>query len=66
MFLQLTNNGQWVRIIPSLNGMLYKFDGNTVDPISVTAESLLKSSFKYSEDLVIAGKRSIAFSRLFH
>ncbi|XP_044766134.1 eukaryotic translation initiation factor 2-alpha kinase [Coccinella septempunctata] len=53
--LELTNNGQWVRIIPSLKGMLYKFDGHTVDPISVTAESLLKSSFKYSDDLVMAG-----------
>ncbi|KAK9890482.1 hypothetical protein WA026_010563 [Henosepilachna vigintioctopunctata] len=53
--LELTNNGQWIRIIPSLSGTLYKFDGNTVDPISVSAESLLKSSFKYSDDLVMAG-----------
>ncbi|KAL3289494.1 hypothetical protein HHI36_022915 [Cryptolaemus montrouzieri] len=53
--LELTNNGQWIRIIPSLSGMLYKFDGSTIDPISITAESLLKSSFKYSDDLVMAG-----------
>lgn len=53
--LQLTNNGQWIRIIPSLSGGLYKFDGSYIDAIPITAESLLKSSFRYSDDLVIAG-----------
>nr|XP_023011887.1 eukaryotic translation initiation factor 2-alpha kinase [Leptinotarsa decemlineata] len=53
--LELTNNGEWVRIIPSLTGTLYKFDGSTIDPIPITAEELLKSSFRYSDDLVIAG-----------
>ncbi|XP_018578917.1 eukaryotic translation initiation factor 2-alpha kinase [Anoplophora glabripennis] len=53
--LELTNNGEWIRIIPSLTGTLYKFDGSTIDPIPITAESLLKSSFRYSDDLVIAG-----------
>lgn len=53
--MQLTNNGQWIRIIPSLSGSLYKFDGSYVDAIPITAESLLKSSFRYSDDLVIAG-----------
>ncbi|ENN76786.1 hypothetical protein D910_12002 [Dendroctonus ponderosae] len=53
--LELTNNGEWIRIIPSLTGTLYKFDGNTIDPISISAETLLRSSFRYSDDLVIAG-----------
>ncbi|KAG5899731.1 hypothetical protein JTB14_030119 [Gonioctena quinquepunctata] len=53
--LELTNNGEWIRIIPSLTGTLYKFDGTTIDPIPITAEELLKSSFRYSDDLVIAG-----------
>lgn len=53
--LELTNNGEWIRIIPSLAGTLYKFDGNTIDPISISAEALLRSSFRYSDDLVIAG-----------
>ncbi|CAG9759267.1 unnamed protein product [Ceutorhynchus assimilis] len=53
--LELTNNGEWIRIIPSLTGTLYKFDGNTIDPISISAEALLRSSFRYSDDLVIAG-----------
>ncbi|CAH1153719.1 unnamed protein product [Phaedon cochleariae] len=53
--LELTNIGEWVRIIPSLSGTLYKFDGVTVDPIPITVEKLLKASFRYSDDLVIAG-----------
>lgn len=54
--LQLTNNGQWIRIIPSLSGSLYKFDGNTIDPIPISADTLLASSFRYSDDLLIAGR----------
>lgn len=53
--LELTNNGQWVRMIPSLSGSLYKFDGETVEPIPVNADHLLSSSFKFSDDLVISG-----------
>lgn len=53
--LELTNNGKWVRMIPSLNGGLYKFDGETVEPIPFSADDLLKSSFKFSDDLVISG-----------
>lgn len=53
--LELTNNGQWVRMIPSLSGSLYKFDGETVEPVPVNADHLLSSSFKFSDDLVISG-----------
>ncbi|XP_058824620.1 eukaryotic translation initiation factor 2-alpha kinase-like [Topomyia yanbarensis] len=53
--LELTNNGKWVRMIPSLSGGLYKFDGDTIEAIPFSAEDLLKSSFKFSEDLVISG-----------
>lgn len=53
--LELTNNGEWIRIIPSLTGILYKFDGSTIDPIPLSAEDLLKSSFLYANDLVVAG-----------
>lgn len=64
MNLQLTNNGEWIRIIPSLTGTLYKFDGHTVDPISISAETLLRSSFRYSDDLVIAGKFFVSNNKL--
>lgn len=53
--LELTNNGQWVRMIPSLSGSIYKFDGESVEPIPITADNLLSSSYKYSDELVISG-----------
>lgn len=57
--LELTNNGQWVRMIPSLSGSIYKFDGETVEPIPISADNLLSSSYKYSDDLVISGELTI-------
>lgn len=53
--LDLTNNGKWVRMIPSLSGSLYKFDGDSIEAIPIRAEDLLKSSFKFSDDIVISG-----------
>lgn len=54
--LELTNNGQWVRMIPSLSGAIYKFDGETVEPIPINADNLLSSSYKFSDELVISGE----------
>lgn len=34
---------------------MYKFDGANIDAIPIHADGLLKSSFRYSDDLVIAG-----------
>lgn len=53
--LELTSNGKYVRMIPSLSGGIYKFDGESIEPIPVSAEDLLKSSFKFSDDTVISG-----------
>lgn len=44
-----------MRLIPSLDGSLYKFNGETVEPLPLTADFLLKSSFKLGDDLVITG-----------
>ncbi|XP_033222312.1 eukaryotic translation initiation factor 2-alpha kinase isoform X2 [Belonocnema kinseyi] len=51
---ELNNRGQWVRLIPSLNGGLYKFDGENLEAVPLSTEQLLKSSFRYS-DLVFSG-----------
>ena len=53
--LELTSNGQFVRMIPSLSGGIYKFDGESIDPIPITTDNLLSSSAKFSDDLVISG-----------
>lgn len=57
--LELTNEGKYVRMIPSLNGGIYKFDGDSLEAIPVTAEDLLKSSFKFTDDMVISGGKEV-------
>ncbi|XP_063972485.1 eukaryotic translation initiation factor 2-alpha kinase-like isoform X1 [Diachasmimorpha longicaudata] len=52
---ELNNDGHWVRLIPSLNGGLYKFDGENLESLRVTPQQLLRSSFRYSDDLVLSG-----------
>lgn len=56
---ELNNNGQWIRLIPSLNGGLYKFDGENLEAIPVSANQLLHSSFRYSDDLVFSGGKEV-------
>ncbi|KAJ8711885.1 hypothetical protein PYW08_008839 [Mythimna loreyi] len=55
--VELTSGGKWVRLVPSLRGTLYSLSGDTIEPLPFDAEQLLSSSFKYSDDLVIAGAR---------
>ncbi|XP_008552622.2 eukaryotic translation initiation factor 2-alpha kinase [Microplitis demolitor] len=56
---ELNDDGHWVKLIPSLNGRLYKFDGDTVEQIPVTTDHLLQSSFRYSDNLVFSGGKEI-------
>lgn len=46
-----------MRMIPSLSGGLYKFNGENIEAIPVTADNLLQASFRYSDDLVISGNK---------
>ncbi|XP_022815705.1 eukaryotic translation initiation factor 2-alpha kinase isoform X2 [Spodoptera litura] len=55
--VELTSGGKWVRLVPSLSGSLYSVSGDNIEPLPFDAEQLLSSSFKYSDDLVIAGAR---------
>ncbi|KAI5645827.1 protein kinase domain-containing protein [Phthorimaea operculella] len=55
--VELTAGGKWVRLVPSLRGTLYSLSGETIEPLPFDADQLLSSSFKYSDDLVIAGAR---------
>ncbi|XP_013794487.1 eukaryotic translation initiation factor 2-alpha kinase-like [Limulus polyphemus] len=57
--LELSSQGKWIRLIPSLDGSLYKFNGKTVEPVPVTAETLLKSSYKLADDILITGGKEI-------
>lgn len=42
-----------------MTGGIYKFDGDSIEAIPVTAEELLKSSFKFSDDMVISGGKEV-------
>lgn len=53
--LDLTESGKFVRMIPSLSGGIYKFDGDELDTVPITTEDLLNSSHKFSDDLVVSG-----------
>ncbi|XP_026746940.1 eukaryotic translation initiation factor 2-alpha kinase-like [Trichoplusia ni] len=55
--VELTSGGKWVRLVPSLSGSLYSLSGDNIEPLPFDADQLLSSSFKYSDDLVIAGAR---------
>lgn len=57
--LQLNDNGQWVRLIPSLNGGLYKFDGENLETLPITTDQLLHSSYRYSNDLIFSGGKEV-------
>lgn len=53
--VELNSDGKSVRLIPSLDGGLYKFDGDGIEPIPISADSLLHSSFRAADDLIISG-----------
>ena len=42
-----------MRLIPSLAGGLYKFDGEVVEPVPLDAEGLLKTSFKFNDKTTV-------------
>ena len=52
---EIIRKGRIVRVVPSLDGNLYLFNGKTIDGIPLNADVLLKSSFKLGDDLVITG-----------
>ncbi|XP_055347937.1 eukaryotic translation initiation factor 2-alpha kinase 3-like [Paramacrobiotus metropolitanus] len=53
--IELVKNGLPIQLIPSLDGSLFSFDGQTIEPLPVSADTLLSSSFKISEDSVVTG-----------
>jgi translation initiation factor 2-alpha kinase 3 len=52
---QVNRNGVITRLIPSLDGGLYQFDGESVQPVPFNADTLLSSSFRFNDDSTIVG-----------
>ena len=60
--LQIKRDGQNTRLIPSLDGSLYQFDGENIEPVPFTADTLLSSSFRFTdESTIVGGKDSIKY-----
>ena len=60
--LQIKRDGQSTRLIPSLDGSLYQFDGENIEPVPFTADTLLSSSFRFTdESTIVGGKDSIKY-----
>jgi translation initiation factor 2-alpha kinase 3 len=47
--MDLDSRGQFIKLIPSLNGRLYKFNGEAVEPIPMNVDSLLGTVARYHE-----------------
>lgn len=58
-FIQMTRDGVPVRLIPSLDGGLYQYDGESIEAIPLTADSLLSSSFKLADDTTMVGGKDL-------
>ena len=43
------------RLIPSLNGGLYQYDGESIEAVPMTADTLLSSSNKLNERMMMVG-----------
>jgi len=57
--VELSSQGKLVRLIPSLEGGLYKFDGEAIEPIPITADSLLHGNYQSADDLLITGGKEV-------
>jgi len=53
--MELDERGHLVRLIPSLSGKIYKLKDEMVEPIALDASTLLFSSLKMQENLVLTG-----------
>jgi translation initiation factor 2-alpha kinase 3 len=42
-----------------MSGGIYKFDGESIEAIPVNADDLLKSSFKFKDDIVVSGNQEV-------
>ncbi|XP_061171339.1 eukaryotic translation initiation factor 2-alpha kinase 3-like [Saccostrea echinata] len=58
--LDINQNGVRKRLIPSLDGTLYQYDGDSIEAIPMTAEALLSSSFKLSDRTMMVGGKDIS------
>ncbi|KAI8793692.1 eukaryotic translation initiation factor 2-alpha kinase 3 isoform X2 [Biomphalaria glabrata] len=57
--MEMFSKGKKLRLIPSLDGALYQFDGEKVEAVPMSAESLLSSTYRLSDDSMIVGSKEL-------
>ncbi|KAI1278088.1 Eukaryotic translation initiation factor 2-alpha kinase [Halotydeus destructor] len=53
--IEFEHNGNPFRLIPSLDGNLYRYNGHAVEPIPMDADMLLKNNYRMGDDTVVTG-----------
>lgn len=48
------------RLIPGLDGRLYQFDGEMIEPLPLSADNLLDSSVRFHENSFIVGGKELS------
>lgn len=56
---QVIYNGIPTKIVPSLDGSLFRFHDDMFEPLPFTADTLLSSSFKLTNDATIVGSKEL-------
>ena len=59
MCLQINRDGSPLRLIPSLDGGLYQYDGSGIEPVPLAADLLLSNSFRISHDSTVVGGKEV-------
>lgn len=54
-----------MRLIPSLSGGLYTFDGQNLETLPISVDQLLNSSFERTDNLVFSGSSEVQSYRKF-
>ncbi|KAK3590063.1 hypothetical protein CHS0354_041095 [Potamilus streckersoni] len=57
--LEIMHDGIPNRYIPSLDGGLYRYDGESIEAVPMTADTLLSSSFRMMDNTVMIGSKDL-------
>ena len=57
--MEIIRNGKKLRVIPSLDGALYQYDGEKVEAVPMSAETLLSNTYRLSDDAMVVGSKDI-------
>ncbi|XP_053406912.1 eukaryotic translation initiation factor 2-alpha kinase-like isoform X2 [Mercenaria mercenaria] len=57
--LEIMHEGVPTRYIPSLNGGLYRYDGESIEAVPLSADTLLSSTFKLADNTMMIGGKDL-------